>query len=156
MEENILYVLVGLPRSGKSTWAARERVRTGAAVVNLDSIRLALHGQRFIASAESFVMSIAKTMVRALFLAGHTKVILDATNVSKGRRAAWFGDLWRVLFVHIDTPAEVCRLRATRGLDNKILPVIDRMVKEFDPIEEEHVTVSATIPAISHTSSETC
>lgn len=67
-----LLVTVGLPRSGKSTWAKQQ----GAPVVNPDAIRLALHGQAFLQEAEPLVWVMAKYMVEALFLAGHSTVIL--------------------------------------------------------------------------------
>ena len=80
-----LIAMVGLPRSGKSTWAKK----AGHPIVSPDAIRLALHGQRFISEAEPFVWAIAKAMVRALFLAGHSAVILDATNNTRKRRDEW-------------------------------------------------------------------
>lgn len=80
---NTLLMTVGLPRSGKSTWA---RKQFGVPIVNPDSIRLAMHGHQFIKSAEPFVWATASTMVEALFLAGHPTVILDATNVTRATR----------------------------------------------------------------------
>jgi predicted kinase len=71
-----LIMTVGLPRSGKSTWA----IAQGHPVVCPDAIRLALHGQPFIATAEPVVWATAKLMVASLFEAGHGVVILDATN----------------------------------------------------------------------------
>jgi len=38
----ILILTVGLPRSGKSTWAAKK----GFPIVSPDAIRLAMHGMR--------------------------------------------------------------------------------------------------------------
>ena len=79
MHEETLILTVGLPRSGKSIWAKKQ----GIPIVNPDSIRLALHGKAFILEAEDFVWTIAYTMARALFLAGHETVIIDATNITK-------------------------------------------------------------------------
>lgn len=42
-----LILTIGLPRSGKSTWAKQQ----GCPVVNPDSIRLALHGKAYIQEA---------------------------------------------------------------------------------------------------------
>ena len=77
-----LTLTVGLPQSGKSTWAMQQ----GVPVVNPDSIRLAIHGQPFIGDAEPFVWATARTMVNAMFIAGHQHVILDATNTTRKRR----------------------------------------------------------------------
>ena len=62
-----LILTVGLPRSGKSTWAAQ----TGWPIVNRDAIRLALHGQAYIQDAEDMVTAIETYMVKALFGAGN-------------------------------------------------------------------------------------
>ena len=129
---NVLVVTVGLPRSGKTTWARQQ----GCPVVNPDSIRLALHGARFIGLAEAFVWAIAHVMVRALFLAGHSTVVVDATNVTQKRRDEWAkvaDDAGAVLRFHVvSTSREVCRARAEALNDVEILPVIDRMALEWD------------------------
>lgn len=122
----ILIATVGLPRSGKTTWARNSRWL--GPVVNPDSIRLALHGQRFCASAEPFVWAIAKIMVRSLFLAGHSMVILDATNTTRKRRDEWQSDDWITYFKVLPTSKEECLLRAAG--DTKIIPVIERMKEE--------------------------
>ena len=128
----ILIATVGLPRSGKSTWS---RVQS-LPIVSPDAIRLAIHGERFNAQAEPFVWLVAKTMVRALFLAGHEVVILDATNTTRKRRddlrsTEW----WETYFKVIDTPKETCLARATRENDTKIIPVIERMAAQYEPLE---------------------
>ena len=130
MTEKILIATVGYPRSGKSTWARA----TGCPIVNPDSIRLALHGQRFVANAEPFVWAIAQTTVRALFLAGHDRVVLDATNTTRKRRLAWVSEDWTVKWKHIETPAAVCIDRALKASDLEIIPVIERMRAEFEPL----------------------
>ena len=127
--KHILIATVGLPRSGKTTWARSQSYP----VVCPDAIRLALHGQRFQALAEPFVWASAKLMVRALFGAGHKIVILDATNTTKKRREEWVSaNEWGLFLKHINTPVEVCRTRAALENDAEILPVIDRMAAQFE------------------------
>lgn len=123
-----LIMMVGLPRSGKSTKAKE----LAFPVVNPDSIRLALHGQPFIGLAEPFVWAIAKTMVRALFLSGHDNVILDATNTSKKRRDEWKSKTWKREFVICATPVDECKMRAVQTGREDLLPVIDRMSAEYE------------------------
>ena len=94
-----LHLLVGLPRSGKSTYAKT----TGHPIVNPDSIRFALHGHAFVKQAESFVWAIAHKMVEALFLAGHSDVVLDATNTTAKRRKEWLSDDWSCKYICIRT-----------------------------------------------------
>jgi predicted kinase len=124
--------MAGLPRAGKSTVA-----RTfGEPIVSPDAIRLALHGERFVASAEAFVWATAHLMVRALFKAGHPGVIVDATNVSQKRRDEWHRaavNLSAEFEVHvIDTPPTECIRRARAEGDLEIIPVIERMELEWD------------------------
>ena len=128
--KNILILTVGLPRSGKTTWAWRLQ----CPIVNPDSIRLAIHGQRFVQSAESFVWATAKAMVPALFLAGHTTVILDATNTTRKRRGEWLSPQWECCFKHIETPLEVCLERAEAANDQEIIPIIKYMHAQFEPL----------------------
>lgn len=132
-----LILTVGLPQSGKSTWAQTE----SHPIVNPDSIRLALHGKPFIGLAEPFVWAIAKVMVRALFLAGHDAVILDATNTTRKRRDEWKSSSWCRSFKVFDTPVEVCRDRAASSCNDQdhlegLLGAIDRMNDQFEPINE--------------------
>lgn len=125
-----LYLTVGLPRSGKSTWARKQ----GVPIVNPDSIRLAIHGQPFYAPAEPLVWATAKTMVRALFLAGHNNVILDATNVTKTRRDQWNSTEWACRYILFAVDEETCIKRA---VDNpELIQVIQRMMTEFEPVDE--------------------
>lgn len=122
-----LYMTVGLPRSGKTTWASSQ----GVPVVNPDSIRLALHGKRFIPRSEGMVWAIAKIMVRALFLAGHTIVILDSCATTKERRAEW--DEFPNTRVWFQTSVSECLARARAEKDEEILPVIEKMANQFEP-----------------------
>lgn len=125
-----LILMMGLPRSGKSTKARELAHELRAPIVNPDSIRLALHGKRFEVLAEDFVWAIAKTMVRSLFLAGHKTVIVDATNTTRRRRDFWKpgeSDEWQTLIYLVNTDAATCRDRA--GDDEVLKDVIHRMAE---------------------------
>jgi predicted kinase len=132
-----LLVMVGLPRSGKSTWAKAAALLHGYPVVCPDQIRLALHGERYSAVAEPFVWAIAKVMVRSLFGSGHPGVILDATNTSRKRRDEWRDPDWDLRFKLVETSYVECLARA--GTDAELLPVIERMAKEFDPLGDDEL-----------------
>lgn len=129
-QEKVLILTVGLPYSGKSTWARKQ----GVPVVCPDEIRIALHGRRFIASAEPFVWAIAHVMVDALFRAGHGVVILDACNNSQKRRDEWLSNQWSLKFQEFNTAPEECKARATAAGDEAIISVIDRMAQEREPL----------------------
>jgi len=132
-----LICLVGLPRSGKSTLLSKKKFPSP--IVNPDSIRLALHGQRYVQAAEDFVWAIAKVMVKSLFLAGHNEVIIDATNNTRKRRDFWRSKEWMTVFIHINTPKEECIRRAKLTDDYDIIPVIERMADYFEPLEDDEI-----------------
>lgn len=129
----LLILTVGLPRSGKSTWA-RGR---GFPIVCPDAIRLALHGQTFEPRAEPMVWAIARVMVAALFEAGHERVILDACNTTEKRRGEWKDERWRVWFECFPTDAATCIQRAKATGREDITPVIERMAAQLEWPQEE-------------------
>lgn len=118
-----LICMVGLPYSGKSTIARR----LGYPIVNPDSIRIAIHGHKFIPEAEPLVWATAKIMVRALFLSGHDIVVLDTTNTTDDRRAEWSSMDWATEFHLISTGVELCCLRAKEAGDHVMINIIDKM-----------------------------
>ena len=133
-----LIMTVGLPQSGKSTWAEAQ----GLPIVNPDSIRLGLHGQPFIGLAEPFVWAIAKVMIRSLFIAGHSRVILDATNTTKTRREEWKSTDWNREFQLFEVDAETCKERAKKSATDSdhrdgLFAAIDRMNGQMEPISKE-------------------
>jgi predicted kinase len=123
-----LHLTVGLPRSGKTTWAKEQAMP----IVSPDAIRLSLHGQAFIATAEPIVWAIAKLMVASLFEAGHNDVIVDACSISKKRREEWIDTRWELVFKKFDTSKEECLRRATATNRPELIPVIERMASEQD------------------------
>lgn len=137
-----LILTVGLPRSGKSTWARGYANLNNTPIVNPDSIRLAMHGKPFIGSMEPYVWAIARTMVSSLFIAGHDEVILDATNITAERRLQWRSRQWLREFQCFHEDAETCRSRAHTSIDDPfqlegILGTIDRMAEELEPVADE-------------------
>ncbi len=139
MNDKLLICTVGLPRSGKSTWAQAQPYP----IVNPDSIRLALHGQRYYAPAEPLVWYTAKIMVMSLFTAGHDRVIVDATNTTRKRRDEWSSPLWGTVFKLMDTPDEVCLQRATG--DPEIFPVIERMIKQREVLRDDEEVINWSV-----------
>ena len=126
-----LIATVGFPRSGKSSWAKEQNYP----IVNPDAIRLALHGYAFVPKAEKFVWAIAETMVRSLFGAGHDTVIIDATNTTKKRRDVWIDKEWTTFFKLISTDVKEYVSRATGDQMPDLIPVIERMAPNFEPLE---------------------
>lgn len=162
MSDNLLILCVGIPQSGKSTWAREQR----HPIVSPDAIRLGLHGQPYIQKAESFVWAIAHTMVAALFNAGHKTVIVDATNTTRKRRDEWKSSDWDRCFFYFgeyeeietshdeetiprtavrgasETFVKLCIDRAAEtAIDENhrvaLVSAINRMAEQFEPVSED-------------------
>ena len=94
MQEFVL--LAGLPGSGKSTLSKRLKSEQGFFVVSSDSIRLALNAGCYprgdqegdYALLEPIVWELVQQAVAALLKAGKN-VALDATNLTRSKRATW-------------------------------------------------------------------
>ncbi len=129
MKTNILYMTIGLPRSGKSTWAKLQQVPT----VNPDAIRLSVHGKPFDLKHEDLVWWTARIMVESLFKAGHRHVILDATNITRSRRDRWYTAEWERVFVSFGTSPEMCKKRAIASDMPYLVDVIEKMSGQYEP-----------------------
>lgn len=139
--KDVLLCLVGLPRSGKTEWARDMAFRNEFyPIVNKDSIRLALHGRAFDETKEDEVRKIARVMVTSLFLAGHKVVCLDETNITYMRRCEWQTRSWDVRFMVFNTGMEECIRRAKVRGEKLIIPVIEKMAADFEPLNEEEQT----------------
>jgi predicted kinase len=129
---NLLLCTVGLPRSGKTTWARAFAARAAAPLVDPDAIRLAFHNQPFLGQAEPLVYAFAQVMVRALFNAGHPLVVVDDTNMTAADRARWSGGHWVTRWKVFDTPRDECLRRAST--DRQLRYVICGMAAEWEPL----------------------
>lgn len=131
-----LICTVGLPRSGKSTWTKQMAETYGYPFVNLDSIRLALHGTIFDVNREIEVISIAKIMVKSLVYEGYKVIIIDETNLRRKYRLSWqsFMPNTKAIFKVFNIKKEECIKRAYLSNRKYLLPVIERMNKEYEPL----------------------
>ena len=137
--DKTLILLVGLPRCGKSTLAARLSVDLNCPIVCPDQIRLAIHGKAFDRESESLVWYTTRIMVKSLFGAGHDKIILDATGITRKSRDAWKCNQWAREFIEFDTPKEECIKRAKKMKREDLVEVIERMAGQYEPVSEEEL-----------------
>jgi len=86
-----IYVLIGLPGSGKSTWAKRKVGKEkNTVIVNKDSLRLMINGGKYVYDEcfENMIKDFATTTMRIAL--GHGfDVIVDETNLTRDKRKIW-------------------------------------------------------------------
>jgi predicted kinase len=104
-------VLVGLPGSGKSTWAAAQR----ETVLSSDAIRLLLSGDENNQSIHDRVFATMRFLLRQRLELGARVTILDATHLACAWRKPWLKLAERygaaVEAVYFATPLEECLQR---------------------------------------------
>ena len=137
MNKPLLICMMGLPRSGKTTIVRELMKKHNAPVVRRDDIRLALHTQRYVSSAEPFIKAISDVMIRSLFLSGHEVIICDETNYSRATRDYHKSDKWNTVFYEVLTTPEVCKERALATSQPDLCPVIDAMYARYEPLGED-------------------
>ena len=131
-----LVIMVGLPCSGKTTIVNKEYLPKGYAIVSPDQIRISLHGRRFVATAESFVWGIVYVMVDSLLARGNNVVIDGCFNTNKRREPFY---KYKPTYHIVTTSKELCIKRALAAHDEYIIPVIEKMSKESEPLGENEI-----------------
>lgn len=139
-KKSTVYIMVGLPRSGKSTYV--ERFKGNKAIISADQLRYLVYGQRFWGPGEDMMWAIRKIALTMLMEQG-IDIVIDETNTTNARRKPII-ELARkhnylVEVVVINTPKEVCIERAKADGDSNLIPVIERMAEQFEPISLEEV-----------------
>lgn len=152
-----LYFVIGMPRSGKSTFCKKWCDSDTASkvdvtydpdnlkykinrlirrvIVNVDSIRLALHGNRYEPLAETMVFSITHVMIRSLLNQGFD-VIVDETNTTEISIQRLLEIDSNARPILIDTPVEECKRRAIETGQPDLIPVIDRINENISEIKK--------------------
>jgi predicted kinase len=137
-----LAMMVGFPRSGKSTVADELKAQNpGSMIFSADLLRLELYGQRFYRGGEPLMWAYHDIMFR-LLLAQGIDIILDETNIIAERRAEYiklakaYG--YEVTCIWVQTSPEVCKKRAVMTGQLDVEHVVDRMASKFaEPTEAE-------------------
>jgi len=130
-----IILMVGIPLSGKSTLSRQIRKDYGHVIICPDNVRLAIHGNQFIQTAEPFVWAVVETMVRTMLLQDE-KIIIDATNTHFSARSKWIRlakEMKKSIVACVfQTPYSECieRNKKIKRLDQS---VIDRMINQFKP-----------------------
>lgn len=118
-----LYTMVGLPASGKSTFANNHKE---CIVVSTDEIRAELFGSAECQENGSLVFKTAFDRIAKALASGHD-VIFDATNVTRKARKAVFQFDAEHIAVYMATNAAECKERNSKRERKVPNAVIDRM-----------------------------
>ena len=125
-----LYIMVGIPGSGKSTYAEKYLSQT-ATIFSSDKIRGELLGDENDQSNKELIFSTLYSRIREHLLEGKDAV-LDATNVNRFERARTlnnFTDIEDVerIAVFVNTPLDECLVR--NGSRTRIFP--ESVIRDF-------------------------
>lgn len=134
-------LLVGLPGSGKSTWARDQ----GTAVLSSDDVRFLLSDDPTDQLIHGPVFATVRYLLRRRLELGRPVTYIDATNLTRHERrqyiklAQWYDAA--VEAIYFDTPVEVCKQR--NRLRDRNVPewAIDAMVNRLTrPTLDEGLT----------------
>ena len=135
--KNTLIMTVGLPKSGKTSWALEQ----GYPVVNTQAVLNVLF-EKLSASGVAHIRYFQPNLlVNSLFKAGHRVVILDDCNLTKKGREKWYSpDDWtRHFALFYEATKEDCVKRSRgvgeEGTASKIL----RLDGEREDIREDEL-----------------
>jgi len=133
-----LIAMVGVPGSGKSTWAKNYCKKHPSVIrVATDEIRSDIFGHQYHEPAEIFVWAVAESMGRLLLSNGHS-ILVDATNITKTLQLKWIrmasNHGAEVSFVIIDTPLKTCLVNNRKRPKNQQVPhmAIEAFYMEFE------------------------
>lgn len=142
--------MVGLPGSGKSSWAARQ----GIGVLSSDAVRELLTDDVENQNANRLVFMTLRFLLSMRVKAGTEATILDATSLTRKERRSWIRTAealgCEAEAVFFDTPLAVCKLR--NAARSRVVPeeVMNRFAGRMAmPLEAEgftRVTVIAPAP----------
>jgi len=141
-DEPIMIMMVGLPGSGKSTFAnaiAVRRNKTGftyPVIYSSDKIREELYGDESIQGDSQSIFTLLHRRIKDALRAGYD-VIYDATNISKKKRIAFLSELKKIncqpICIVIATDLDQC-LKNNAKRERKVpWEVIFKMWNNYNP-----------------------
>jgi predicted kinase len=141
-----LYILVGLPGSGKSTWTKKQvNKEPKTVVVNKDAIRIMLNSGKYVfdQEKEDLVKNIASKIAEFSLDKVKCNVIIDECNITRAKREKYvrigreFGA--EIIFVHFPENESNLqyRMKDPKGISlEKWNEVIEKMKLSFEYIND--------------------
>jgi len=129
-----LIVTVGLPRSGKSTWAKS----TGYPIISYDAVRLELVGHYQEHESIKMLDTIIHYAIKALFIAGHDVVIFDSISLLRSQRDNW-QSRFNCKFKEFTTDKEECKRRAIESGKEYLVDKIEYYSTIYEPLQDDEL-----------------
>jgi predicted kinase len=123
----ILYVLIGIPGSGKSTWAKRKEEEVSAEWISRDKIRFGMlqEGDDYFAH-ENKVFAKYVDEIQLAIDSGAPYVIADATHITRGSRNKLLRNLdttgVEICYVYFATDVETAIERNNQRIGRALVP----------------------------------
>lgn len=135
MNKPIFIMMVGLPGSGKSTYAKELAGNINAKICSSDAIREELTGDINSQNNNEEVFKLLHKRIKERLVNGEN-VIYDATNINSKRRRAFLSELKNIpcvkICIVIAVPFEECCRRNKNRERNIPVDVIERMYKNWN------------------------
>lgn len=137
-----LFILVGAPGCGKSTWARSqaEHVKGEAIIISRDEIRFSMlkDGDDYFSKENEVFNEFIRKIQESLDDDTHSKIYIDATHVNRAGRSKVLNRLdlkgTTVVGVYFDIPLEVCLERNAGRTGRALVPesAIKRMYESLE------------------------
>jgi predicted kinase len=138
MKRKKVWILSGIPGSGKTTWAKEQIAKYGGIHCSRDEIRFSLlkDGEDYFAHEDEVIRLWKEKANQAILSPDVDNVYIDATHLTEKTRAKVIDSLptaeYEIITVFFHVPLEVCLERNSQR-DRKVpYNVIERMYKNFD------------------------
>lgn len=148
-----IYILCGVPGSGKSTWARKqiEELDGKGIIISRDVIRFSILGEddAYFAHEDEVFNEFIRQAQEAINDQEHTSIFIDATHLNEKNRNKVLSRLWRmdkdvVIGVYFDIPLEECLRRNAQRTGRALVPetVIKNMYESLTkPLELDEMIV---------------
>lgn len=148
-----IYILCGVPGSGKSTWARKqvEELDGKGIIISRDVIRFSMLGDddAYFAHEDEVFNEFIKKIQEAINDQEHTSIFIDATHLNEKNRNKVLSRVWHmkddvVIGVYFDIPLEECLRRNALRTGRALVPetVIKNMYESLTkPLELDEMIV---------------
>lgn len=148
-----IYILCGVPGSGKSTWARKqvEELDGKGIIISRDAIRFSMlnDNDAYFAHEDEVFDEFIRQTQEAINDQEHTSIFIDATHLNEKNRNKVLSRVWRlgddvVIGVYFDIPLEECLRRNALRTGRALVPetVIKNMYESLTkPLELDEMIV---------------